>query len=318
MLSISIPYKTITITCEPEEELFLPSFKGSSFRGVIGRTLRKALCVLKSFQSCYQCPLNKNCYYAYIFESIPDPSTSNNFQKFTSVPHPFIIEPPEERKKTYFKNETFSLKIVLIGRAINYEAHFLLALKLAGEHGIGKGNKRFNILEHTLSEIQNIKIDFDVNSELFSNTDSVRVISFKLLTPLRLIHQNKLVKKLEFDHIIRALLRRVQLLYFFHISENLPNLPIRELIDLAKSVQTKKYDLKWYDWERYSYRQNRRMLLGGLIGSISFEGHILPFLSLLKAGEILHCGKNTSFGLGKYKIITIGGKNDSNLSNREI
>ena len=39
------------------------------------------------------------------------------------------------------------------------------------------------------------------------------------------------------------------------------------------------------------------------MGEIAFEGDIEPFMSLIKAGEIIHVGKGTGFGLGKYEII---------------
>jgi len=44
------------------------------------------------------------------------------------------------------------------------------------------------------------------------------------------------------------------------------------------------------------------MKLGGLIGDIVYYGPITPFKPLLEAGELLHVGKGTSFGLGKYII----------------
>jgi CRISPR/Cas system endoribonuclease Cas6 (RAMP superfamily) len=45
------------------------------------------------------------------------------------------------------------------------------------------------------------------------------------------------------------------------------------------------------------------MKLGGVVGEITYEGDITAFMPYLKAGEILHIGKGTSFGLGKYQII---------------
>jgi CRISPR/Cas system endoribonuclease Cas6 (RAMP superfamily) len=42
--------------------------------------------------------------------------------------------------------------------------------------------------------------------------------------------------------------------------------------------------------------------MGDFVGDIAFEGNIEPFMSLIKAGEVLHVGKGTGFGLGKYKI----------------
>lgn len=301
---VEIPYKILNLDCEPEDELYLPSFKGSSFRGVIGRTLRKALCVLKTYKDCRQCPLYLNCYYAYIFETIPNPEKPLpfNLHKYPSIPHPFVIKPPEEKKTLYKKGETFSIKIVLIGKATAYEPHFILAMRLAGEHGIGKGNRKFFITNYSSTGIFKQSITFDLNS----NHPSISELTLQLLTPLRLIYEKKLVKNLEFHHIIRALLRRITILYYFHVSENIPEIPVKGLINLAEKIKTVQSNLKWFDWERYSYRQNRRMVLGGLIGDITFAGELSPFYTLLKAGEIFHAGKNTSFGLGKYKILTSG------------
>ncbi len=322
MVILSIPYKILTITCEPEDELYLPTFKGSSFRGVVGRTLKKALCVLKTYENCHLCPLYKECYYAYIFETIPDPNKPLpfNLHKYPSIPHPFIIEPPEEKKNTYIKGETFNLRIILIGKAVSYEPHFILAIKLAGEHGIGKGNRKFYLVDYKATGVLNLSIEFKNPKENNSGVNSESILHLRLITPLRLIYREKLVKRLEFHHLIRALLRRIQVLYYYNVSEDLPSIPAKDLIEASEKVRTKKAYLKWYDWERYSYRQNRRMVLGGLVGEISFEGYLEPFFSLLKAGEILHCGKNTSFGLGKYLIInpTLGGKNEGDLSDWKV
>jgi CRISPR/Cas system endoribonuclease Cas6 (RAMP superfamily) len=42
--------------------------------------------------------------------------------------------------------------------------------------------------------------------------------------------------------------------------------------------------------------------MGGFVGDITFEGDIGLFMPLIKAGEILHVGKGTGFGLGMYRI----------------
>ena len=61
-------------------------------------------------------------------------------------------------------------------------------------------------------------------------------------------------------------------------------------------------DLRWYDWERYSGRQERKINMGGFVGDITFEGKLAPFMSFIKAGEVLHVGKGTTFGLGRYRV----------------
>ncbi|MCM8762553.1 MAG: CRISPR system precrRNA processing endoribonuclease RAMP protein Cas6 [Candidatus Omnitrophica bacterium] len=44
------------------------------------------------------------------------------------------------------------------------------------------------------------------------------------------------------------------------------------------------------------------MRLGGFTGTITYKGNLKEFLPFIKLGEIIHIGKNTSFGLGKYII----------------
>ncbi len=154
------------------------------------------------------------------------------------------------------------------------------------------------------SAIDPLSYTVEISTNFSSTSNNVSQITLQFFTPLRIINEKKLVKNLEFHHIIRSILRRLSILYYyFHISEEMPKIPAKEFINKALEVKVKDSKLRWFDWERYSYRQNRRMILGGLIGTITFEGNIGPFLSVLKAGEIFHCGKNTSFGLGKYRII---------------
>jgi CRISPR/Cas system endoribonuclease Cas6 (RAMP superfamily) len=77
----------------------------------------------------------------------------------------------------------------------------------------------------------------------------------------------------------------------------------RSFLDSAKTVQVEKSELRWHDWERYSARQDARMTLGGFAGRITFAGPLAPWLPLLRVGEVLHVGKGTAFGLGKYRMV---------------
>ena len=128
------------------------------------------------------------------------------------------------------------------------------------------------------------------------------LVTFNFLTPTRLVYKGKLVFELEFHIIIRNLLRRIALLYYFH-SEGDPTLiNFKELIEKAEHIKLKETNLKWYDWQRYSKRQDVKMKLGGFIGAITFEGNFSEFMPFIRAGEVLHLGKGTGFGLGKYDV----------------
>ncbi|HBZ54140.1 MAG TPA: hypothetical protein DEO88_01940, partial [Syntrophobacteraceae bacterium] len=110
-----------------------------------------------------------------------------------------------------------------------------------------------------------------------------------------------LVQEPEFHHLIRALLRRLSSLSYFHCDMKL-DLDFRGLIERSQSIRKTSSALSWHDWERYSSRQKQRMTLGGFVGSATFAGDFHEFLPLLAWGEVLHVGKAASFGLGRYEI----------------
>ena len=49
-------------------------------------------------------------------------------------------------------------------------------------------------------------------------------------------------------------------------------------------------------------------MLRGIQGSFRFEELPGEYLSYLLAGELLHIGKNTSFGFGRYTVEEPGGE----------
>ncbi|WP_157627929.1 CRISPR system precrRNA processing endoribonuclease RAMP protein Cas6, partial [Thermodesulfatator autotrophicus] len=106
-----------------------------------------------------------------------------------------------------------------------------------------------------------------------------------------------------FHIFIRNLLRRFSALSFFHAEKEL-NIDFKGLIEEAQKINTAGKKLRLVEITRYSARTKQKMPLRGLVGEVSFEGDITPFTSLLRAGEFVHVGKNTSFGFGYYRIIS--------------
>ena len=135
----------------------------------------------------------------------------------------------------------------------------------------------------------------------FSRASSSDFLTINFITPTRLKFDGRLSEALEFHILFRNILRRISLLSYFHCEEE-PDLDYRGLIEESLNVRVKKSNLHWFDWERYSNRQETRMMMGGFTGQVTFEGETEPFLPFLLLGEYIHVGKGTSFGLGKYQI----------------
>jgi hypothetical protein len=96
-------------------------------------------------------------------------------------------------------------------------------------------------------------------------------------------------------------MRRLSSLSYFHHGAPLPA-DYTGLSERARGISLIKNATYWHDWERYSQRQGQRMNMGGLVGTAVYEGELDEFMPWLILGEQVHVGKNTVFGLGKYRI----------------
>ncbi|MEA3361640.1 MAG: CRISPR system precrRNA processing endoribonuclease RAMP protein Cas6, partial [Thermodesulfobacteriota bacterium] len=117
-------------------------------------------------------------------------------------------------------------------------------------------------------------------------------------TPLRLKFTNRLSAELPFHVLVRTMLRRVSSLFNYY-GDGEPDLDYRGMVKRAEGVHILNSNLHWFDWRRYSSRQDKSMLMGGMIGSIIYEGEIGDYLPLMDLCSQFHLGKQTSFGLGK-------------------
>ncbi|MGB9698117.1 MAG: CRISPR system precrRNA processing endoribonuclease RAMP protein Cas6 [Thermodesulfobacteriota bacterium] len=296
------------------ESLSLPEYKGAVLRGGFGYAFRKVVCITKS-KDCSSCLLKEKCVYSYVFETPPS-SDSRLMRKYPSAPHPFVLTPPLEDDRIYEPGEIIDFELILIGKSIDYLPYFIYTFDELGKIGLGKSRGKF-FLERVEIINKNTKgkviysgkekvlhaydknFDFSSISSLPPTPCSIGLI---FLTPTRLKYKGDLTSELEFHVFFRNLLRRISLLSYFHCGAEL-NINFCELITEAEKVQTTKKNLRWYDWERYSTRQQAKMKLGGFIGEACFLGNFEPFWPYLALGEFIHVGKGSSFGLGKYEIL---------------
>lgn len=262
--------------------------------------------------------LKQKCAYSYIFET-PPPSDTKKMRKYPYAPHPFVITPPLEEEREYNQGDTLCFGLTLIGKSVEFLPYFIYTFDELGQIGIGKGRGKYKLVEvktkknHTEEEViyssadkilrQNIKTaGLEEILDSFSHFSPSGLLTINFITPTRLKFEGRLSGTLEFHILIRNMLRRISLLSYFHCGEEM-NLDFKSLIEKSYEVKVKKSNLRWFDWERYSNRQETKMMMGGFKGPITFEGEFETFLPFLLLGEYIHVGKGTSFGLGKYQIM---------------
>jgi hypothetical protein len=323
-MTLPLTYGCFTVTLRPERALALPPYPGSMFRGAFGWALQRVVCVTRT-HDCPPCLLKERCVFPYVFDT-PPPAGTRIMRKYPSAPHPFVLEPPFPGGVSVAAGEPVRLGLTVIGKALQYLPYLVFAFERLGRTGLGPGRVRCGVvtLEGALDGHAYVLYDAADRSlratEPFTQVASLALgpseppgtkgeterLRVEFLTPVRIVFEERLADSLEFHVLVRSLLRRLAHLSYFHCGGDPLTVAFREWIERAKHVRTVSHSLRWYDWERYSGRQQTRMSLGGLLGSIAYEGELTPFLPLLRAGEALHVGKGASFGLGRYRLEEAG------------
>jgi CRISPR/Cas system endoribonuclease Cas6 (RAMP superfamily) len=292
--------------------LQFPSYAGSTWRGAFGLALRKTVCITRQ-TDCGQCLLQAACLYSQLFAT---PTKSDSLiQQSNAAPHPYIIQPMQTSGQRYTAGDTFALQFSLLGSAIQHLPYIIHSFQNMGQTGLGKGNGQY-----TLLTVQQAVQQADWQT-IYSPTQALNLlpvssplipalpqnpITLQLQTPLRLQQANQLVRpsRFTFQIFISTLLRRLSLLQDYYGTRSSPTLDYKQLVQQAETVELRQAALHWYDWTRYSNRQQQYIQMGGLIGQFSLEAAaIRPFWESLWLGQWLHNGKGTVMGLGQYCLL---------------
>ena len=302
---------SLDFTLRAQEDFPLPSFKGSTLRGAFGYAFKKAVCITRHQPECENCILRANCAYSYIFET-PCPAGVQVMRKYEKIPHPFILRPPLTSERLVKAGQELPFGIILIGRARDYLPYFVLVMEELAARGLGR--ERGKCLLQQVSDSRGAVIYQHEACELLPAAGAtgadlinragcpLRQFTIEFLTPLRLVRERKIVRKISFQDLYRSLLRRLAILQRFHCALT-PEIDFRSLIDQAAAIETVADETRWQASRRYSTRQKANMSTSGLIGRIKFSGNLKPFWPVLVLGTYVNAGKNTSFGLGRYRIV---------------
>ncbi len=299
--------------CRLTSEAVLPHYKGSTFRGVFGHALKKVVCAL-SRQECKTCLLRHNCVYALVFEArhaLKPPAE----MRAVSPPSPYVIEPDPTTRTRFSAGDSFDFSLMIFGELNNSLPYFIYAFEQMGKIGVGRsvnGRRGEFVLEEVKWGGGTIYSNGDGRllapeelpmlslGENGSPGDAPFDLRLTLETPLRFKFNNKFAEDLTFNMLARAMLRRATSLLICY-GDGMPGIAFHDLVDKAEKVGTRESSLKWYDWRRYSNHQEKSMLMGGMIGSVTYENIPPEFLRVVDFCAKVHLGKQTSFGLGKIK-----------------
>jgi len=120
-------------------------------------------------------------------------------------------------------------------------------------------------------------------------------ITFK--TPLSLKYRGEILKAFEPEPIFEAIKRRLYMLACFESIES--GIMEEHIQEMPEVISENHYDISI---RRYSNRQDSAMNLKGIEGKLTLESIPVELRNILFAGGLIHIGKNTSFGFGRYRI----------------
>lgn len=210
--------------------------------------------------------------------------------------------------------------LTLIGPAIEELPHIIYAVGLMARHGFGAQRTPFLLREVSAiaGPTARLKVygpdmelvaPHDARRDLgalvqerlarLSRGDTVRVL---FQTPTRIRFQKSVQERLGFEQLVKSLSLRLTMLAQAHGAANL-NYDYHALLSQARTVTTQAENLWQQELKRYSNRQEKKIEQDGFMGEAAFTGKaVSELLPLLVAGEFLHVGSSTAFGLGRYHI----------------
>ena len=308
---MAIPLQRYTFHGRWTSEARLPEYLGSALRGAFGWALKKSSCALRN-QECATCILRQRCAYAWVFET--ERYTDSADGNVNARPHPFVLQPGANTAGTQQAGTPWEFSLLLIGQGIDFLPHIVYSVQQMGEAGIGaatrQGFGRFT-LERILADDAPVftgdtgRLDHRQEPATLAlaepPTEPVHALRVTLHTPLRLKQANALQRDMPFHGLIRAALRRISALETAY-GQGEPPLDYRGLVHDAERVETEVSTLCWQDLKRYSNRQQQKVSLSGLAGTVVYRGDLNEFVPLLEYAGRTNLGKQTGFGLGQMTM----------------
>jgi len=299
-----IRYVKLHFTLRITENTMLPKYKASAIRGGIGEMLLRSNCIRD--RDCDHCDFESECIVQRTMyskmEIQPEFMSSGD-----SVGY---VTECEDYREEFMDGDELRFNLILFGRSIVYFSQYLNAVYSLGMSGLGRESSRFEIISITNSRKKELLLGGNINMSEYKVGTVADYIAYRrkqvekeplsgeirFKTPLSLKFRGMEQTEFDIEPVYEAAKRRVYILDCFEgiksdIMEEHPDMPAVSYEEHHKvSVR------------RYSNHQKSSMILHGIEGRINLEMIPEDLMDVLFAGELIHIGKNTSFGFGRYRL----------------
>ena len=309
-------------TCQVQTPILLNEHQGSAIRGALFHALRNQFCFNKEAKNCGQCALWATCPICFLVAT-----RDAEGKRGVEVPRPYIVEPPLDGKIHYEPGEPLEFGLTLFAQALNLFPYVVLGSQALERGGLGKRLRRedgrwrrgtFAVQEiaavnrlsgerqpvlrqgDTMVSVPDLPV---TNQQVLARAvqlprDRITLV-FK--TPTRIIERGKLLHRPAFRPLIQRLHRRLRDL-IRQFTEAPWEFDFRQVMAQAEAVRVAEDQTRWVELDSFSTRRSTSTPMGGLVGQVTFEGDLEPFLPWLVWGEVVHVGKDAVKGNGGYEI----------------
>ena len=307
-------------------------FLGSRLRGGYGFGLLAQLCRRDEPLSCATQPQLCECDYLRLFRPSRESSSVKPvgapLGNQENLPATFVLDPPDPRVRPYLTGERMLFEIIGIGPMCDYLAQSIKAFEEFGKVGfildpLRRAHFRVVTVREVLGDGRHVYdsgkltpyVSRDIAEAVSEATECAKQVVITFRTPTRIENQRARRKDREtglavfndfYDLVYNAAQRVAGLWQIYGDSWPGPAEFYRwreRLLKLSRQVTTIHNDLKMVRLSGYSNLQEAPKRLDGFVGSMRFGGDFSPFIQLLRMGEIVHVGAETTCGLGQFRIV---------------
>jgi len=284
----------------------------ASLRGIIFSNLKGLFCEKKG-KDCGECDYSSKCPVSGFFEITRDT------KRYRDYPRPVVLR-VDEPLNVYEASSDFEFSLGLLSKkSIDDFPYIFSAIKHIENTGIGseeekKRGKVKLISAYFLNPLNNEKKILYFYKENIFNERKLYIkkkeiierakeiskgkrIKIEFLTPLAITYEKKIMKDFSFPLFIERLYERIN-----KISELSLKKPLDINVPPLDSIKILYKNFTYYNSFRYSTRKGSYIPLNGIIGEAVISGRIDKIAVPLVIGELIHVGKHTTSGFGRYKL----------------
>jgi hypothetical protein len=294
------------------DSIYLPPGKaGNVFRGVLGESLRRVAC-RSDCPGAKICPLRRECVYARFFEPVLDSGPSG----LADPPRPFVLRPELIAGSDLPPGSQFNLDVHVFDTGPAYLRHLIAAFSQLAESGLGPGRGRAE-----LARVSSIDATGASGALVFESgrvvedaspaplrlpldplpADAVTRMRVRFVTPVELKLGGGVVDHPEFGVLMARVRDRIASLDRLYGSGKV-GFDWDTMARAAAQVRTAESTLEWERTHRRSSRTGQSHPIGGLTGTVEYQGPLGGFVPLMSAGMWTGVGRQTVWGKGAYRI----------------